>query len=422
MATAGTELREGVAANGAAGRRSVLACTSELPWPLNSGGHLRTFHLLRALARRYRVRLVAPAEGDAAEAVAALAAAGVEVHPVRVPSRTRLREALRAGLAALRGEPYVFYHRHDRRPVRHALRELCRLEPPDVVYLDHLDSFAFRRLLPAVPAVLDLHNAYSALAARAAAEHGQPFIRAYLRREARILRRVEERAARNADVLTVVSEDDARYFAAWHPSEPRLVPNGVDVAAYRDLPIGRTGPPLILYVGAMSWEPNVAAAEFLAREALPDVRRRFPDARLRVVGRDPPSRLREAAKLPGVEIAGGVPDVIPHLAEARLLAVPLQAGGGTRLKILEAFAAGLPVVSTPVGCEGLGAVDGEHLLVAERDRFAAAVADLLANPSRGRELAGRARALAEFRFDWVTVGEAACAAVADALARAGRHA
>jgi glycosyltransferase involved in cell wall biosynthesis len=150
------------------------------------------------------------------------------------------------------------------------------------------------------------------------------------------------------------------------------------------------------------------------------MRRRVADARVRIVGRDPPQRLRDAGQFPGVEIAGGVPDVIPHLAEARLLAVPLQAGGGTRLKILEAFAAGLPVVSTAVGCEGLGVVDGEHLVIAERDRFAGAVADLLANPARGQQLATRGRALAEERFDWGTVGQAACAAVAEAIARADR--
>jgi glycosyltransferase involved in cell wall biosynthesis len=416
MTVAGTDRQTQATARGGVGQPSVLACTSELPWPLNSGGHLRTYHLLRALARQFRVRLVAPVCGDAAEALAALSAAGIEAHPAAVPPRSRWRETIRLGAAALRGEPYVFYRRHDRRAVRRALQALCQAEPPDVIYLDHLDSFVFRPLLPQVPAVIDLHNVYSALAARAAAEHRSPAARLYLRREARLLQKVEERAARGVNALMAVSEDDARFFAAWHAAGPRVVPNGVDCAAYRHLPVGRSGAPLILYVGAMSWEPNVAAAEFLCREALPAVRRRVTDACVRIVGREPPQRLRDAGQLPGVEIAGGVPDVVPHLAEARLLAVPLQAGGGTRLKILEAFAAGLPVVSTAVGCEGLGVVDGEHLVIAERDRFADAVADLLANVSRGQELAARGRVLVEERFDWGTVGQAACAAVAEALA------
>src|SRR5262249_14950625 len=115
---------ERAAAAGAAGggRPYVLACTSELPWPLSTGGRLRTFHRLRALAGRFRVRLVASAEGGGADEAVALREHGIEVDPVPVAPRARWREALRAGLAAFRGEPYVFFRRHDRLPVRRALR------------------------------------------------------------------------------------------------------------------------------------------------------------------------------------------------------------------------------------------------------------------------------------------------------------
>jgi glycosyltransferase involved in cell wall biosynthesis len=406
------------------GRPYVLACTSELPWPLNTGGHLRTFHLLRALARRFRVHLVAPAEGDCADKVAALKEAGVEAEAVPVAPRSRWREALRAGLAAFRREPYVFYRRHDRLPVRRALRAAARRRRPDVLYLDHLDSFVYRPIVPGAPAVLDLHNVYSSLAARAADEQRSAATRLYLRREARLLRRAEAMAARGADAVLAVSADDAARLRGPGRPEPRVVPNGVDCAAYRHLPVGRgEGRPLLLYVGALSWGPNAAAAEYLARHVLPEIRRHVLDARVRVIGRDPPPALREAGRLPGVEVAGGVPDVVPHLREAHALVVPLMAGGGTRLKILEAFAAGLPVVSTPVGCEGLDVADGEHLLVAGREGLAASAVRLLRDPGLGRALAGRARRLAEERYDWGVVGEAACEAVASVLNRASeRHA
>lgn len=399
---------------------TLLACTSELPWPLNSGGHLRTFHLMKALARRFRVCLAAPTDAGVAAAVAALAAVGVEAFPAPVRPRTRCREALRASWAAARGEPYVFYRRHDRSGMRQLLGSLCQRLSPAVVYLDHLDSFAFRTVLPAVPAVLDLHNVYSELAWRAASEQRSPLARLYLRREARLLRRTEERAARGVDAVFTVSPEDARHFDAWHAGGARVVPNGVDCAAYRHLPIGRVGEPLILYVGALSWEPNVAAAEFLAHAVLPAVQHQAPDARVRIVGRNPPRQLLEMNQLPGVEVLGDVPDVEPHLAAARLLAVPLQTGGGTRLKILEAFAAGLPVVSTAIGCEGLGVVDGAQLSIAERDRFAEAMVSLLQHPARGRELAAQARTFAEAHFDWGAIGELACAAVAEVLAREQR--
>src|SRR5207302_6064687 len=130
-------------------------------------------------------------------------------------------------------------------------------------------------------------------------------------------------------------------------------------------------------------------------EVLPAVRRRVPGARLTIVGKGPsPELLALASADDHVHVAGHVPDVAPYFRTADVLAVPLEAGGGTRLKILEAFAAGLPVVGTPVGCEGITADDGVHLVVAERRDCAEAVAELMLDPSRRRALASRATQLA----------------------------
>jgi glycosyltransferase involved in cell wall biosynthesis len=227
---------------------------------------------------------------------------------------------------------------------------------------------------------------------------------------------MEGRAARVADGLLAVSEDERRYYQGLGAIRATLVPNGVDCGSFQALPTGRTaGRPLILYLGAMSWGPNISAAVFLAREVLSCLRDRFPDARLRIVGRSPGPEVSALADLPGIEVVGDAPDIRPHLQEARVLAVPLHAGGGTRLKILEAFAAGLPVISTPIGCEGINGVDGEHLLVAERDRFLEGLLALLADPTLGVRLAARARELARNEYDWEIVGKAACETVEDVL-------
>jgi glycosyltransferase involved in cell wall biosynthesis len=229
---------------------------------------------------------------------------------------------------------------------------------------------------------------------------------------------MEQRAAQTVDALLTVSDEDARHFEALGPRSLHLVPNGVDCAAYADLPSGRdAASPVILYVGTMSWGPNAAAAEFLAKMMLPRVRAVIPEARVRIVGRDAGPPVTALRRFPGVEVTEGVPDVMPHLREAALLAVPLFSGGGTRLKILEAFAAGLPVVSTPVGCEGLRVVDGEHLVVADHEHFADAVTTLLGDPARARRLAEQGRELVRQRYDWRSVGGAACAAVAEVHAR-----
>jgi glycosyltransferase involved in cell wall biosynthesis len=318
--------------------------------------------------------------------------------------------------AAWRREPYVFFHRHNHPSIWKALRDEARRFQPDVFYCDHLDSFLYRTACPGAALLVDLHNVYSTLASRTADEHSSRLTRLYLRREARLLAAIEGQAARHADALLTVSEADAAHLRSLGARSISVVPNGVDCEAYTDLPTGRgEGPPTILYVGSMAWQPNVQAAIYLAREALPQIRTAVPAARLVIVGRDPTVEVRALAHLPGVEIAGGVPDVRPYLRQAHLLAVPLESGGGTRLKILEAFAAGLPVVSTPVGCEGLRVTAEEHLLMAPRKRFAAAVTALLGDPQRGRELAARARQLVHAEYDWRRIGTSACAAVETAV-------
>src|SRR5262249_43984764 len=198
-----------------------------------------------------------------------------------------------------------------------------------------------------------------------------------------------------------------------------LVPNGVDCAAYDRPRADRSDRPTILYVGALGWPPNASAARYLATDVLPVVRRTVADARVVVVGRNPPAELLALARdNRDVEIAADVPDVAPFFRSADVLAVPLETGGGTRLKILEAFAAGLPVVSTPIGCEGIAADDGRHLVVAPRAGFAGAVAALLLDSNRGRGLAARARELALARYDWSVVGACASDAIAAAATRA----
>jgi glycosyltransferase involved in cell wall biosynthesis len=266
---------------------------------------------------------------------------------------------------------------------------------------------------------MDLHNVYSTVVRRAAEERGA-LSHWYLRREARLLEKMERRAVYLADALLTVSEQEAAYFSALGANNVQVVANGVDCQAYADLPLGRSGStPVLLYVGPMSWEPNFRAVQFLATEVMPKVRARFPEARLRVVGSNPSPAALALNRLPGVDILGAVPAMTPHLLDAHVLAVPLESGGGTRLKILEALAAGLPVVSTPVGCEGLRVTCGEHLLVANRDRFAERLCSLLADPALGRQLAANARALARRQYDWGALSVRACEAVAGVLAKQG---
>lgn len=397
-------------------RPRVLAVTSEPPWPLNSGGHIRSFHLMKALVAATEFRLVCPVAPGHGPSVDALRGAGIDVRPAPVPARTKWAEAARLLGAALRAEPYVMYRRHAWAESARVWEAELKAALPDVLYLDHLDALLYRAAAGTVPAVIDLHNVYSLLARRTADEQTGPLKRTFLQGEARRLDRVERRAARECDALCAVSDAEARHFRSLGAAAVYTVPNGVDCAALADLPTGRSGPPVVMFLGTMSWGPNAAAARFLAREVLPALRAKVPGATLAVVGRDPPPDLLALNGTPGVEVTGSVPDVKPYLLRASALAVPLDAGGGTRLKILEAFAAGLPVISTAVGAEGIAAEPGAHFVLAERSGFADATAALLADASGSARMAAQARELARAVYDWQQIGRKA-AEIVTGLAR-----
>jgi polysaccharide biosynthesis protein PslH len=403
----------------AAARAGILAITSQLPWPLDRGGHLRSFHMLRSLAQRFDVRLVSGGPGDhhTQEAVVTLERVGIETHAVVLPRRTMWTEASRVASCVSRGEPYVLYGRHRWEAVREAIRGEVERRKPALLYLDHLDSYLFHDLAPQTPRLVDMHNVYSLLVERMAAEARSPVKRTWFMRDAKALDRIEREVAAEAECLFSVSDEEADHFRRLGARNVHVIPNGVDCATYSGLGQAdghRASAPVILYSGTLSWTPNAEAARFLAEQAMPVVRASRPDVTLRIVGRDPTPEVRALANLPGVEVLANVPDMKPHLAEAHLLAVPLESGGGTRLKILEAFAAGLPVVSTPVGCEGLRVSQDREILIADRLAFPQALLALIAEPARAARLAAAARHLAETEYDWSVIGADACDAI-DAL-------
>lgn len=359
---------------------------------------------------------MAPVECLDTVKIQALTDAGLDVHAVIVGRRTPLGELARSTTALARAEPYAFYHRHNWARLRRRLRQLIRHERLDAFYLDHLDSFLYAGLAERVPCVLDMHNVYSTILERTSESRTWLMGRA-ARIEARRLRAIERRAVRTADLTLSVSENDAAVFRKCEARRVELVPNGVDVRAYSALPLGRASTPIpkLVYVGALSWQPNEAAVRVLATEILETVRARYPTAEVHLVGRDPSPEVAALAKRRGVHIHANVPDVRPYLLEATALVVPLEVGGGTRLKILEAFAAGLPVVSTPVGCEGLQVKNGVHLLIERGPELGRAIVRLLDEPSLGLQLAEHARELAREVYDWRAVGQAATSAIAEVI-------
>jgi glycosyltransferase involved in cell wall biosynthesis len=256
-----------------------------------------------------------------------------------------------------------------------------------------------------VPWVLDAQNVefrISASLAGAATGFRTIAYRAYSRREARRRRSEEIAAWGRMDHVTAVSDVDRAIIEDLAPGTvTTVVPNCVDGERLRPSPRPSDGRPSGIFVGKMDYRPNVDAVRWFSEEILPRVRARVPRFELMIVGKDPAPVVRALNGRDGVRVTGWVPDTAPLLHDASLAVVPLRAGSGSRLKVLEALAAGTPVVSTSLGVEGLDVEPDRHVVVADdAAAFADAVVDLLADPERRARLAREGRRLVEDRYRW----------------------
>jgi glycosyltransferase involved in cell wall biosynthesis len=235
------------------------------------------------------------------------------------------------------------------------------------------------------------------------------------------VRRFERLACRAADLVLAVSEEDASCLRELDRDiAVTVVPNGVDVTPPRELERRPAEPARLLFAGTMDYRPNVDGIEWFVREIWP--RLEVDGIALDIVGRDPVPSVRALAGS-GVSVVGSVPSMAPYLSAAAAVVVPIRSGGGSRLKVLEAMASGVPVVSTSVGIAGLAATPGVHHLCADDpEAFAEAIRRTLADPAGAQERARAARALVESTYDMAAVGrayEAALELAVDAHARRG---
>ena len=387
----------------------LLFVTQQLPWPLDSGGNLRTSALLEALAGSFEVVLCSTTDGSEAarEGEDRYRALGVDT---RLVPDSKQHGTVGQALGVLRGllsrESAVVAHNHNR-----ALGDAVRAalaEGVDLVHLNHIDTTPYLDLDAAPPTVLDTHNLlFEYYARRAELEQGA-LRRWACRREARLLRAQEPALFRRVSRVLVCSEPERSSLETVAPGVAvEVVPNGVDCERVQPAPFeGTLGSSDLVFVGDLGYGPNADAVQWFAEEVLPRVRAQEPAARLVAVGKNPPPevvRLAEARE--DLVVTGFVPEVAPYLREARLCVVPIRYGSGTRLKVLEAFAHAKPTLSTRVGAEGIDARDGEHLLLRDgASELAEAVVELLRDDGRARELGRRGRELAEERYAWPRIG------------------
>lgn len=380
----------------------ILLLTETVPYPLDSGGRIKTFNTLRILARAHEVRLHAFIRADQQRA-------GREVlEALGVPTTLHLLERSwprEAGyvVRSLVGPPYTV-GRHLARDAFRAMAREVRDWRPDLVYADHLSMAAYARRLGA-PMVYDAHNVEHAVLRRFASTRRDPVTRAAAAVEWRRVRTYEAEVCRASRLVLVVSDVDRQALRALAGrSTPfAVVPIAVDAGAITPLP----EPPRdghVLFLGGLHWPPNADALAWFVTSSWPAVRGARPEATFVSVGRDDASVASACREQPGVTLTGHVTDITPYVARSRVLVVPMRAGSGMRVKILDAMARGVPIVTTSVGVEGIDAVPGVHLLVADTPSdLAAAVVRVLDDDALARRLAREARAFVLARYDVAAV-------------------
>jgi len=382
-------------------RASALVLAAETPYPLAGGGALRTASLLHYLALRYDVDLVVfrqPGAPDPGRQLPAGLVRRVWVVDLPPHGRSFAARALRNALRVARGVPPLV----DRfagfgREIERALEG----RRYDIGIVEHFWCAPYGEQVAKVcgRTVLDLHNIESVLDQRCAeVESGarawahRAFSRASLKLERTWLPRFSE--------VLAASEIDAERARAIAPGARVMVyPNALPLTP---LP-PRANEDAIVFSGNMEYHPNISAVRFFRREVWPLLRERWPGLVWRLVGKNPEAVRRFTSGDARIQTQGQVDDAIRELARAKVAVVPVLAGSGTRLKILEAWAAGVPVVSTTLGAEGLGARDGENLLLADGgSAFAEAVSRLLACADLRQRVGAAGRLLLEKEFTWET--------------------
>jgi glycosyltransferase involved in cell wall biosynthesis len=382
----------------------LLWVKTDLLFPLNSGGRIRTFEMLRAIRRRHEVTYLALDDGSVtAEALehAKEYATRVELVPQRRPSKgtPAFFAALLRNLCS--SSPYVI-DRYRSPAMAARVRHWCA-QDIDLAVCDFVFPATAFPDRSRVPRILFQHNVEARIWARHAKVGRTPIHRAYFGLQHGRMRRMEAALCAAFDGVIAVSESDADEFrSAYGLERVESVPTGVNTDFFHQTGSGAREGGHILFLGAMDWMPNVDGVEWFVREVLPRVRRDMPDARLTIVGRDPVASIRALHEpAHGVEVTGTVADVRPYLERASVFVVPLRVGGGTRLKLFEGLSTGIPTVSTTIGAEGLPLEDGVHLRIADApDTMATAIARLLNDPAGAARMGDAAARFVRGNFGW----------------------
>jgi len=412
----------------------ILWLKTDLLLPLDKGGKLRTWHLMRHLAKRHEItylafaepgQLAGPREGASSSDIDGMREVAARVETVRrsEPAKGTWQFYSDAAMHVVDPLPYAV-GKYRSTEFRQHLDALLAEIDFDLIVCDFLfPAVNLPKRLPC-PAVMFTHNVESEIWRRHAETKTSPLSKLLYGMQYRRMLRYEGAALRRFDGVLAVSDADRDTFDRIYPGAIQrpvhVVPTGVDTEYFApegipnpdsqildiksQIPNPESRQATLIFTGSMDWLPNEDAMLFFCRDVLPLIRAEEPDVTLSIVGRAPTPAVKQLAEQAGVRVTGRVDDVRPYMRDAAVYIVPLRIGGGTRLKIFEAMALGKAVVSTTIGAEGLPVTNGEHVILAnEPPTFARAVLQLLRDVDHRRQLEAAARALVVEKYDWSAV-------------------
>lgn len=396
----------------------VLWASHLVPYPPKSGVHLRSFHLLRGVATQHDVDLIAFVQepwlkifyGSRTQALAecekGLREICRSVRFLTIDSLARPAGKLRTAMAGMVSPAGYTLRWLQSSAAQRVFAAAAQERRYGLAHFDTIGLAPYRAPFGPVPATLGHHNIESHMLLRRAANEGDILKRAYFALEGARVRRYEARVAeRFAAHITCSELDSERLHAIAPHANAVVIPNGVDVDYFQPR-APEAAAPSIIFVGSLNWYPNVEAVLFLLRDVWPALKAQIPQLHLDLVGSAPPDVVLElASSLPDVTVHGFVDDVRPFMEAATLYVCPIRDGGGTRLKLLDAFAMRKCVIAHPIACEGIDVVPGRHVEHAtSAEEFVRSITRLLRAPDERRSMGLAAQQLVTERYSFAQIG------------------
>jgi len=388
----------------------ILWLNAGLLLPLDKGGKLRTWHLMRHLARRHEITYLSFADPSATAADReGMREVCSELHaiPRADPAKGSAAFYVDAGRRLFDRLPYAA-GKYRSRAYADRLTHLLGTGTFDLIVCDFLVPAVNMPASLPCPAVVFTHNVESEIWRRHVERQANPISRMLYRQQWQRMLRFEADTLSRFDLVLAVSDTDGETFQRLYPASLRgpifTIATGVDTSYFAPRPADTVNPRHLVFTGSMDWIPNEDAMKHFCHDVLPLIRAQEPEVTLSIVGRAPTPAVQRLADIPGVAVTGRVDDVRDYVGAAGVYVVPIRIGGGTRLKIFEAMGMARAVVSTTVGAEGLPVTDGRDVIIADAPQdFANAVVSLIREPARRVQLERAARDLVVARYDWSAV-------------------